>query len=89
MSAIKNVAAVLKARFGSLTLEETIDLAEKLVAAAQVPLTEEEADARMRGGTEAGLRITLALEAALDASKCGHGRLHIFCGQCSPLSVQR
>lgn len=71
MSAIKAVAAILKTRFNSLTTEETIDLAEKLVeAVGAVPVT----------------AAQTAFILGLDASKCGHGRLHIFCGICNNIS---
>jgi len=81
MSAVKAVASVLKGRFSNLTVEETIDLADKIVTALKPELdlvwVEQQKrqvifEKQVQGFTQ-----------ALDASKCGHGRLHIFCGQCN------
>lgn len=71
MSAVKAAAKILKARFQNLTVEETIDLAEQIVeAVATAPVT----------------NAQRAFIEAIDSSKCGHGRLHIFCGACTKMA---
>ena len=64
---IRAVAACIKKRFPNLTVDETIAIAEECLEAASTPLSE----------------ANKAFVAAIEQSRCGHGRLHIFCGQCA------
>jgi len=68
---IKNHIQTCRSGFPDLTFttDDTIDLAEKIIAATQPE--------HFTAGA------TALVANALGDSRCGHGRLHIFCGDCN------